>query len=88
MKLKTNRLKLSLLTGAATLALTACGGGGNSNGGIGGILNPPVVVTLENQVGGDAFGTLFRANANSDPAEPTANSVPALSLTTDPVAVP
>jgi hypothetical protein len=83
------KLKLGLLTGAATLALTACGGGGNGNG-VGGILNPPVVVvSQEDQVGaGSGFGALFRASANSDPAEPNANSVPALDLTKDPVAVP
>ncbi|HEV7693617.1 MAG TPA: hypothetical protein VGO52_22470 [Hyphomonadaceae bacterium] len=83
----TNKLKLGLLTTVATLALTACGGGGNGYGGGG--YTPPVVVTLEDQVGaGSGFGALFRANANTDPTEPNANSVPALSLTTDPVAVP
>jgi len=80
------KLKLGLLTGAATLALTACGGGGSGYGG--GVYIPPVVVTLEDQVGGPAFGALFRANADSDPKEPNANSVPALDLTKDPVAVP
>jgi len=80
------KLKLALLTGAATLAPAACGGGGN---GYGGGYTPPVVVKLEDQVGGNSgFGALFRASANSDPAEPNANSVPPLSLTTDPVAVP
>lgn len=85
-KLKPNKLKLSLLTGAATLALAACGGGGKGYGGGG--YTPPVMMKLEDQVGGPAFGALFRADPNSDPSEPNANSVPALSLTTDPVAVP
>ena len=81
------KLKLTLLTGVATLALTACGGGGSGYGG--GIYNPPVVVKLEDKVAaGSGFAALYQASANSDPAEPNANSVPALSLTTDPVAVP
>jgi hypothetical protein len=84
----TTKLKLGLLTGAATLALAACGGGGNGYGG-GGVYPPPVVVKVEEKVAaGSGFAALYQASANSDPSETNANSVPALSLTTDPIAVP
>ena len=76
-------LKLSILAGASALALGACGGGDDNYT----PPNPPGPTALEDNFG-PAFAALFRANANTDPADPAAASVIAVSLTTDPVPVP
>lgn len=77
-------LKLSILASASALVLGACGGGDST------VTTPPPSPgpsALEDNFG-PAFAALFRANANTDPADPTATSVIAVSLTTDPVPVP
>ena len=75
-------LKLALLVTASALALTACDGGSNNS--------PPAAggpTALEDNFGA-AFGVLYRASANTDPADPGANSVIPVSFTTDPIPVP
>lgn len=81
--MKTN-LKLALIGTASVFALSACDGGGSSYTPP---PPPPGPTALEDNFG-TAFGALFRAGANTDPADPTANSVIAVSLITDPVPVP
>jgi hypothetical protein len=88
----TMKLKIGAGAGLAALVLGACGGGGGSYGGAppGG---PPggggscSSSALENLFG-CGFGALFRASANSDPAEPDATGIIALDLTKDPTAAP
>lgn len=85
-----SRTKLMLLIGASTIVLAACGGGGDFK-----VETPPIVVvppvpgagTLENMFGA-GFGALYRAGANTDPAEPKDTDLIALTLTADAVAVP
>jgi hypothetical protein len=77
-------LRIGLCAGVSALALGGCGGGGDGNysgGGGGGI------VKLEDQIGTE-FGTLFRAAANSDPADPSANAAGIPDPTKDPLPVP
>jgi hypothetical protein len=86
----TIKLKIGACLGLAALALAGCGGGGASYG-----PNPPPPTggsncsasALENLFG-CGFGALFRASANSDPAEPDPNGVFAVDLTKDPTSVP
>lgn len=77
-------LKLVLIGTASVLVLAACGGGGD---GYTPPPPPPGPTALEDNFGA-AFGALFRAGSNTDPADPTASSVIAVSLITDPVPVP
>lgn len=84
-----SRMKLMLLVGTSAVVLAACGGGGDFK-----VTSPPVVVipvpgqgTLENMFGA-GFGALFRAGANTDPAEPKDLDVIGLTLTEDAVPVP
>ncbi|RYG34173.1 MAG: hypothetical protein EON93_08505 [Burkholderiales bacterium] len=86
-----SRTKLMLLVGVSTIVLAACGGGGDFK-----VETPPPVVvvppvpgegSLENMFG-VGFGALFRAGANTDPAEPKDTDLIALTLTADAVAVP
>ena len=77
----TRTLKLALFASMSALTLGACGGGND------GSPSPAGPTALEDNFG-TGFGALFRASANTDPADPTATSVIAVSLTTDPVPVP
>lgn len=69
----------------ATLGLAACGGGGG--GGMTVVTPPPPSAALEDAFGA-GFATSYRANPNTDPREPAAADIIAVSPTTDPVAVP
>lgn len=76
-------LKLSILA-LAGLSLAACGSGG---GGVRGPGPVPPVAKLEDSFGA-GFATTFQKAANSDPREPAAGDVIAVSLTSDPVPIP
>ena len=76
-------LKLSVLAGVSALALAAC----DSDDGNNGQSPPPGSTALEDNFG-PGFGPLFRASANTDPAEPPGAAMVAVSATTDPVPVP
>lgn len=68
--------------GAVAVALTACGGGG-------GVVAVPVPPAPKLEAAfGAGFATAFQQGANTDPREPAAGDVVAVSLTTDPVPVP
>jgi hypothetical protein len=73
-----------LLLGAAGLSLAGCGGGG---GGGSAATAPPLVIPFEAQFG-TGFNTDFAASPNSQPATPSASDIVAVSLTTQPVALP
>ena len=84
----TIRLKIGACIALAAFALGACGGGGGSyggggGGGGGGVAIPP---KPEDRFG-VGFGAIFRAQANTDPAEPAANFIIPLDLTTDPLPI-
>ena len=74
-------IKVSVLSVVA-VALAACGGGG------GNVKVPvPPAAKLEDSFGA-GFAAAFQKGANTDPREPAAGDVVAVSLTTDPVPVP
>lgn len=80
----TIRSKIGACIATAAFLLGACGGGGGSyGGGGGGVVVPP---KPEDRFGA-GFGAIFRAQANTDPAEPAANFIIPLDLTTDPLSI-
>jgi hypothetical protein len=76
--------KASIGAALAVALLVACSDGDSAATGPG--PNPGQQV-LEDQFG-LGFGRLFRASANSDPAEPQPSDLQPLSLVTDPLPVP
>lgn len=77
-------LKIGLCAGVSALALGGCGGGDDNYGGGGG---GGVVVRLEDKIGTE-FGTLFRAAADSDPANPSDSAAGVVDPAKDPLEVP
>lgn len=61
--------------------LAACGGGG---GGGSVAVTPPPTPGIQSSFGA-GFAALFSAGPNTDPGNPSASDIIALSLTTDPV---
>jgi hypothetical protein len=78
--------KVLLPAVAAAIALGACDDYGD-DGYTSPPPPPPPPARLEDQFGA-RFGTAFRANANAEPIDPMAGDIIALSLTTDPIAIP
>lgn len=78
----TIRLKIGVCTALAAFALSACGGGGSYGDGGVIVIPPPPPANSEDRFG-TGFGAIFRAPANSDSAEPAANFIIPLDLTTD-----
>ncbi len=76
------RLQVGLAVGLAVL-LSACGGGGGS--GKREITPPKVVTTSQEDKFGTAFGTDFRASANSEPAVVSDTDIVPVDLTTAPI---
>lgn len=69
-----------------TLGLAACGGGG---GGDMGVVTPPPPPSARLEDGfGAGFATSYRNAPNTDPREPAAADIVAVSATTDPTPVP
>ena len=68
-----------LLVGAALLTIAACSGGGGDGGG------DNVPGTIQEKFG-STFAKAFNANANAEPIDPKPGDLPAVSLTTDPIA--
>ena len=77
--------RIGLCAGVSVLVLGGCGGGGDGGGG--GYPLPGAVTKLEDKLGTE-FGMLYRADANSDAANPSANAAGAPDLTKDPLPVP
>ncbi len=75
----------ALVGTALALALSACGGGGG--GGDTQVEPPKVVTTAQEDRFGTAFGTDFRAAANSEPANVSDTDIVPVSLTTEPIAI-
>lgn len=72
---------LLLVTGLAALALAGCGGG---KGGMAVTLPPSMSPPrLEDQFGA-GFGTAFRQDRNTEPGDPAAGDIEAVSVTTEP----
>lgn len=71
--------------GLLCLTLAACGGDDND----GAVVTPPTPPSAKLEDGfGANFGTTYRAGNNTDPRDPAAGDVIAVSATTDPVPVP
>lgn len=86
--MKRNML-LAALSCASAIALAACDGGGSSlpPPPVSPPAPPPVPAAFEDQFG-PGFGPLFRAFANTDPADPTADAIIAVDVTRDPLSPP
>jgi hypothetical protein len=76
-------LKVAAIGLGSTLFLASCSDGDDSNPPV----KPPGPAALEDNFG-PGFGALFRANANTDPVDPTTTTAIAVSVTADPVPVP
>ncbi len=73
---------------AVALTLSACGNSRSRD--TGAAPTPPpgaVVVTRQEDTFGTAFGNLFRANANSEPASVSDGDLVAVSFTTEPATI-
>jgi hypothetical protein len=72
---------LFVATGLAALALASCGGG---KGGMAVTTPPPTAPPrLEDQFGA-GFGMAFRQDRNTEPADPAAADIEAVTLTAEP----
>ena len=67
------------------MTVSACGGSGS--GGSTSTTPPVVVATAQEDKFGTAFGTDYRAAANSEPATTNDGDIVAVSLTTEPIDV-
>ena len=72
--------------GGLALALSACGSGSNSSTATT-IVAPVVTATAQEDKFGTAFGTDYRAVANTEPATTADSDIVAVSLTTEPIEV-
>jgi hypothetical protein len=76
-------LRNVMICGPLGLALAACGGGG---GGSDKAPDPPLVITTpQEDKFGAAFGTAFRADANSEPKQVNEGDIVPVSWTTEPI---
>ena len=71
---------------AVALTLSACGNNRSKDTGAA-PTPPPVVTTRQEDTFGTAFGNLFRANANSEPAPVNDGDLVAVSFTTEPATI-
>ena len=80
-----NLVRRAILVAGSGVSLASCGGGGSNNQTTVPPPPPPVVTTAQEDKFGLAFGTDFRANPNSEPANVNDGDIIGLSLTTNPI---